>query len=62
MSLGYYAVKALREIAKEIGKKDWNFSLDPCGNDPSWTTTESPVYENSVNCKCSPSVCHVVGL
>ncbi|MBA0807754.1 hypothetical protein Gohar_023538, partial [Gossypium harknessii] len=33
-----YEVKALREIAAELGKKDWNFSENPCNNKSSWFT------------------------
>jgi hypothetical protein len=63
MWLVYYAVAALREIGKQVGKKDWNFSVDPCtSNDSSWNTTKSdlrPLYNNSLNCNCSVGVCHV---
>ena len=31
-----YAVKALVEIAAEVGKKGWNFKVDPCSNESSW--------------------------
>ena len=31
----YYAAQALQEIAIQVGKKDWNFGVDPC-NDTSW--------------------------
>jgi hypothetical protein len=31
------AVEALREIATQLGKKDWDFSVNPC-NDSSWIT------------------------
>ncbi|KAB5521349.1 hypothetical protein DKX38_025668 [Salix brachista] len=29
-------VKALRDIAKTLGKTDWNFSADPCGGQWGW--------------------------
>ncbi|GLT53504.1 hypothetical protein SLA2020_267700 [Shorea laevis] len=48
-------VEALRKIATEMGKKDWNFRIDPCTNDSSWTTPKSPsrpMYQNSVFCNC----------
>ena len=62
----YYAVQALQEIAKQVGKKNWNFTVDPC-NDTSWQTPQSnltPSYNNSLICNCSYSngVCHVVKL
>jgi hypothetical protein len=68
MWLVYYAVKALREIATQVGKKDWNFSADPCtSNDSSWATPKSglrPLYNNSLICNCSITVgvCNVVQL
>ncbi|KAK1378364.1 Leucine-rich repeat transmembrane protein kinase [Heracleum sosnowskyi] len=61
-------VNALREIAKELGKKDWNFSVNPCDkNDPNisnWNTPKTaarPLYNNSVICNCSylGEICHV---
>ncbi|KAF5475277.1 hypothetical protein F2P56_007100 [Juglans regia] len=57
-------VEALREIAAQLGKKDWNFRVNPC-NDSSWITPlleERPLYNNTVNCNCSypNGVCHVV--
>ncbi|CAH1416318.1 unnamed protein product [Lactuca virosa] len=57
-------VNALREIAKELGKKNWNFSLNPCDGDPSWNTNVTDTgsqFKNSVLCDCSypGGVCHV---
>ncbi|KAK3198573.1 hypothetical protein Dsin_021988 [Dipteronia sinensis] len=59
-------VEALREIAKTIGKRDWNFSVDPCSGKWGWATL-NPVKgsENAVTCNCSFSnatLCHVVSL
>ncbi|KAE7996338.1 hypothetical protein FH972_001069 [Carpinus fangiana] len=59
-------VEALREIATQLGKKDWNFSVNPC-NDSSWRTpysNERSLYNNTVNCNCSypDGVCHVVNI
>jgi hypothetical protein len=67
MRLVYYAVEALREIGTQVGKKDWNFSVDPCSNDSSWATPKwglRPLYNNSLICNCSfpDGVCHVVEL
>ncbi|KAM3748471.1 hypothetical protein ACB098_05G111300 [Castanea mollissima] len=67
-SLIYHAVKALREIAEQLGKKDWNFNVDPCINDSSWSTPKfdlRPVlYYNSLICDCShpDNVCRVIAL
>ncbi|KAJ7947201.1 putative Kinase [Quillaja saponaria] len=60
-------VQALGEIGEQVGKKNWNFSVDPCSNDTSWATPKSylrPLYNNSLVCNCSYSggVCHVTGL
>ena len=62
-----YAVQALREVAPQVGKKDWNFSVDPCSSESSWFTPKSdlrPLYNNSLICNCSypAGVCHVVQL
>ncbi|KAL2524296.1 putative LRR receptor-like serine/threonine-protein kinase [Abeliophyllum distichum] len=55
---------ALREIADQLGKKDWNFNLNPCDGNSNWSTpkrSDMPWYNNSVICNCSfpGSVCHV---
>ncbi|AES66504.2 putative non-specific serine/threonine protein kinase [Medicago truncatula] len=56
--------KALEVIAKSLGKKDWNFDIDPCSNKPNWVTPTIPnVVENNVICNCSvagDNFCHVV--
>ncbi|XP_058745447.1 probable leucine-rich repeat receptor-like serine/threonine-protein kinase At3g14840 isoform X3 [Vicia villosa] len=55
--------KALEDIGKSLGKKDWNFDIDPCSNKPNWFTPPIPkILENNVTCNCSvPSdnFCHV---
>ncbi|KAK8648293.1 hypothetical protein V6N13_129051 [Hibiscus sabdariffa] len=63
-----YEVQYLKDIGKTLGKKDWNFSVDPCGGEEGWVTA-NPVkgLENSVTCNCSFSdgndtVCHVVSI
>uniref|UniRef100_A0A251S4X2 Putative leucine-rich repeat domain, L domain-like protein n=1 Tax=Helianthus annuus TaxID=4232 RepID=A0A251S4X2_HELAN len=56
-------VQALRDIAKEVGKRDWNFSLNPCGNNSNWVTPNpTETYNNTVQCNCSypRGVCHVI--
>uniref|UniRef100_A0A7N2LRX3 non-specific serine/threonine protein kinase n=1 Tax=Quercus lobata TaxID=97700 RepID=A0A7N2LRX3_QUELO len=60
-------VKALGEIAEQLGKKDWNTNVEPCINDLSWLTPKldwNPPSNNSLFCNCSypDSVCHVVAL
>ncbi|GFQ03190.1 probable LRR receptor-like serine/threonine-protein kinase at1g07650 [Phtheirospermum japonicum] len=32
---------ALREIAEQLGKKDWDFSLNPCDGNSNWDTKKS---------------------
>ncbi|KAI3796756.1 hypothetical protein L1987_39446 [Smallanthus sonchifolius] len=61
------AVLALRNIAEELGKTDWNFNLNPCAttNNSNWATPkqpERPSYNNTVECNCSYTggVCHVI--
>ncbi|PQQ01641.1 hypothetical protein Pyn_33241 [Prunus yedoensis var. nudiflora] len=60
-------VEALKEIATQVGKKDWNFSIDPCSNDTNWATPKSadlPLYNNTLICNCSnpDGFCHVVSI
>ncbi|GMI72907.1 leucine-rich repeat receptor-like kinase with extracellular malectin-like domain 1 [Hibiscus trionum] len=57
-------VDALREIARQVGKKDWDFNVDPCSDHPSWrNTNQDPrkLYNNTVICNCSlpGDFCHV---
>ncbi|KAI3743726.1 hypothetical protein L1987_56791 [Smallanthus sonchifolius] len=55
-------MNALRAIAEELGKRDWNFTLNPCGNNSNWATPKESVmdlYKNIVECNCSGDVCHV---
>ncbi|KAL3748715.1 hypothetical protein ACJRO7_009884 [Eucalyptus globulus] len=49
-------VDALKEIAKMLGKSDWNFDADPCGVEGGWgnnevidTTTNAVTCENSID-------------
>ncbi|KAM4101026.1 hypothetical protein ACJW30_05G112500 [Castanea mollissima] len=62
-------VKALGEIAEQLGKKDWNTNVEQCKKDLSWLTpklkwTPPSKYNNSLFCNCSypDRVCHVVAL
>ncbi|XP_019078076.1 probable LRR receptor-like serine/threonine-protein kinase At1g07650 isoform X3 [Vitis vinifera] len=57
--------EALEEIAEQVGKKDWNFSLNPCDGNSNWSTPnrkEMPLYNNTLTCNCSypNGQCHVV--
>eukprot|EP00261_Vitis_vinifera_P036832 XP_019078075.1 PREDICTED: probable LRR receptor-like serine/threonine-protein kinase At1g07650 isoform X4 [Vitis vinifera] len=58
-------VEALHEIAEQVGKKDWDFSLNPCDGNANWSTPkrkEMPLYNNTLTCNCSypNGQCHVV--
>ncbi|CAK7324889.1 unnamed protein product [Dovyalis caffra] len=59
-------VKVLREIVKKMGKKDWDFSKDPCSGEGNWSIVdERKGFENSVTCDCSfnnNSSCHLVSI
>ncbi|XP_054812316.1 probable leucine-rich repeat receptor-like serine/threonine-protein kinase At3g14840 isoform X2 [Prosopis cineraria] len=64
-------MEALKDIAKTLGKTDWNFSIDPCDTpsavQSSWFTP-NPVdkeSQNAVVCNCTlanDSFCHVVNI
>ncbi|KAJ4981653.1 hypothetical protein NE237_032490 [Protea cynaroides] len=56
-------VDALRQIAKKLGKTNWNFSTDPCSGESGWVTLNpAKGFENAVTCNCSSNgtVCHVI--
>ncbi|CAI9279515.1 unnamed protein product [Lactuca saligna] len=60
-----HEVNSLKEVAKEIGKRDWDFRLNPCDGNPNWATparSAMPQYNNTLVCDCSypGNVCHVV--
>ncbi|XP_019190162.1 PREDICTED: probable LRR receptor-like serine/threonine-protein kinase At1g07650 isoform X1 [Ipomoea nil] len=57
-------LNALKEIANQVGKKDWDFSLNPCGNNSNWLAPQSidtPLYTNNLTCDCNfpAGICHV---
>ncbi|XP_050371082.1 probable leucine-rich repeat receptor-like serine/threonine-protein kinase At3g14840 [Argentina anserina] len=60
-------VQALKDIAKTLGKTNWNFSADPCGQDYGWANL-NPVegFEDAVTCNCTlvpnSTVCHVTSI
>ncbi|CAI8593303.1 unnamed protein product [Vicia faba] len=64
--------EALEDIAKSLGKKDWNFDIDPCSNKPNWATPKPTmsssrlsIVVNNVTCNCSvpgDNFCHVVSI
>ncbi|KAK2989552.1 hypothetical protein RJ640_001835 [Escallonia rubra] len=50
-------VNALKEIAEQLGKSDWDFNLNPCDGNSNWSTPKRkdlPVYNNTLYCgNCS---------
>ncbi|XP_049371777.1 probable LRR receptor-like serine/threonine-protein kinase At1g07650 isoform X1 [Solanum verrucosum] len=55
---------ALKEIAEQMGKKDWDFDLNPCDGNTNWTTPKIDkisMYVNNITCNCSTpdGFCHV---
>lgn len=57
-------VEALREIAAQLGKKDWDFKLNPCDGNSNWSTPkrkDMPLYNNTLVCNCTfpDNLCHV---
>ncbi|XVF79047.1 hypothetical protein PTKIN_Ptkin14bG0188400 [Pterospermum kingtungense] len=61
-------VEALKIIASTLGKKNWDFSVDPCSGDNNWneTSDRDASYANSVTCDCASNnnstTCHVVSI
>ncbi|KAE8689259.1 putative LRR receptor-like serine/threonine-protein kinase [Hibiscus syriacus] len=60
-------VKALKAIGKKLGKKDWNFGVDPCGGKGNWVMQgdDATGFASNVTCDCSfnnNSTCHVVSI
>ncbi|XP_059282070.1 probable LRR receptor-like serine/threonine-protein kinase At1g07650 [Lycium ferocissimum] len=59
-------VKALKEIAKKLGKKDWDFNKDPCSGEGNWSNAITVKgFESSVACDCSfnnNSTCHITSI
>ncbi|GAU18172.1 hypothetical protein TSUD_248730 [Trifolium subterraneum] len=56
-------VEVLQDIAKTLGKKDWDFSVDPCSGERNWASiVQVKGSENAVTCNCTfvnATVCHV---
>ncbi|XP_061361929.1 probable leucine-rich repeat receptor-like serine/threonine-protein kinase At3g14840 isoform X2 [Gastrolobium bilobum] len=59
-------VQALKDIGNTIGKKNWDFSVDPCSGKSNWRSlAQLQGSENAVTCNCSfanHTVCHVVSI
>ncbi|RDX95938.1 putative LRR receptor-like serine/threonine-protein kinase, partial [Mucuna pruriens] len=54
--------QALKDIGNALGKKNWDFSVDPCSGERNWTShTKVRGSENNVTCDCSfanATICH----
>ncbi|XP_062094642.1 probable LRR receptor-like serine/threonine-protein kinase At1g07650 isoform X2 [Humulus lupulus] len=59
-TLPQYEVEAIREMAEQLNKKDWNFS-DPCSSKSTTDIPRTDQYSNVIICKCSISAteCHI---
>lgn len=59
-------VRALREISKRLGKKDWDFGEDPCSGEGNWSVPVTVKgFESSVTCDCTfdqMATCHIVSI
>ncbi|GLU15104.1 hypothetical protein SLE2022_316290 [Rubroshorea leprosula] len=61
-SLPHDESRALIEIAKTLGKTDWNFSIDPCSGESGWATPNAPEgFENAVTCS-NDTIPHIVSI
>ncbi|KAG2712587.1 hypothetical protein I3760_04G133700 [Carya illinoinensis] len=58
------ALETLKEIGKKLGKKDWDFEIDPCSGEGNWWVLgdERKGVESTLTCDCTlnNSSCHVV--
>jgi hypothetical protein len=59
-------VQVMKDIGKTLGKKDWDFSKNPCSGENNWTSSvQVKGFENAVTCNCSfanATVCHIVSM
>ncbi|KAK7401751.1 hypothetical protein VNO78_13476 [Psophocarpus tetragonolobus] len=59
-------VEVMKEIGKTLGKKNWDFSVDPCSEKSNWTSAvQVKGSENAVSCNClfaNATICHVVSI
>jgi hypothetical protein len=61
-----YTVQVMKEIGRTLGKKDWDFSKDPCSGENNWTSSvKVKGFESAVTCNCSfanATICHIVSM
>ncbi|KAL2594565.1 hypothetical protein AAZV13_12G196600 [Glycine max] len=58
-------VQVMKDIGRTLGKKNWDFSVDPCSGQSNWTSfVQVKGFENAVTCIClaNASICHVVSI
>ncbi|KAL1202421.1 putative leucine-rich repeat receptor-like serine/threonine-protein kinase [Cardamine amara subsp. amara] len=59
-------VDALRSIANDLKKSNWDFTVDPCDTTVSkggWRNPSAPKgFEDAVTCNCSSVICHVASI
>ncbi|KAL3733923.1 hypothetical protein ACJRO7_023299 [Eucalyptus globulus] len=59
-------VDALREIAKTLGKTNWDFNVNPCNTIGGWGDVKLPnKTTDAVTCNCNAdntTVCHVISI
>ncbi|XP_062094648.1 probable LRR receptor-like serine/threonine-protein kinase At1g53440 isoform X2 [Humulus lupulus] len=60
-TLPQYEVEAIREMAEQLNKKDWNFSDPACSSKSTTDIPRADQYSNVIICKCSISAteCHI---
>ncbi|WJX67799.1 hypothetical protein P8452_52236 [Trifolium repens] len=59
-------VQVMKDIGRTLGKKDWDFSKDPCSGENNWTSSvKVKGFGNAVTCDCSfanATICHIVSI
>ncbi|KAH1222937.1 putative leucine-rich repeat receptor-like serine/threonine-protein kinase [Glycine max] len=58
-------MQVMKDIGRTLGKKNWDFSVDPCSGQSNWTSfVQVKGFENAVTCIClaNASICHVVSI
>ncbi|CAJ2659529.1 unnamed protein product [Trifolium pratense] len=65
-TLSQQEVQVMKDIGRTLGKKDWDFSKDPCSGENNWTSSvKVKGFENAVTCNCSfanATICHIVSI
>ncbi|XXG90292.1 hypothetical protein AAC387_Pa12g2097 [Persea americana] len=58
---GCSILDALQQIGNKLGKKNWNYSANPCTGESGWSDPPVDKYENAVKCTCitNDTFCHI---